>query len=61
MSFMQVGSITAAVAAGNITAAVAAVIPDMLAKYGLSLTIVQTRALNLEEDTLNTKFCGALL
>lgn len=52
MSFMQVGSITAAVAA---------VIPDMLAKYGLSLTIVQTRALNLEEDTLNTKFCGALL
>lgn len=52
MSFMQVG---------NITAAVAAVIPDMLAKYGLSLTIVQTRALNLEEDTLNTKFCGALL
>lgn len=52
MSFMQVGSITAAVAA---------VIPDMLAKYGPSLTIVQTRALNLEEDTLNTKFCGALL
>lgn len=61
MSFMQVGSITAAVAAGSITAAVAAVIPDMLAKYGPSLTIVQTRALNLEEDTLNTKFCGALL
>lgn len=56
MSFMQVGSIQAAVAAGSITAAVAAVIPDMLAKYGPSLTIVQTRALNLEEDTLNTKF-----